>query len=165
VVCTAASKTFNLAGLHTSNLIIPNDELRSRFKKTLKATGLGWAGTFGVVALEAAYDHGEEWLEQVLDYIEANLRCLEEYVARHIPHITAVEPQGTYLAWLDCRRLGLDKAELQRLMFDEARLYLNDGFVFGPEGEGFVRVNLACPRALLVEALERIKNAVEGLGD
>jgi cystathionine beta-lyase len=165
VVCTAASKTFNLAGLHTSNIIIPNDELRSRFQKTLRATGLGWAGTFGVVALEAAYNHGQEWLEQVLDYIEANLRYLEAYVAQHVPQITLVQPQGTYLAWLDCRRLGLDKGELKRLMFDAARVYLNDGFVFGPEGEGFVRVNLACPRALLVEALERIKNAVEGLGD
>jgi cystathionine beta-lyase len=163
VVCTAASKTFNLAGLHMSNIIIPNEALRSRFQKTSKASGLGWAGTFGVVALEAAYNHGQEWLEQVLDYIEANLRCLEEYVARHIPNISVVEPQGTYLAWLDCRRLGLDKRALGRLMLDEARVYMNEGFMFGPEGEGFMRMNLACPRAILVEAMERIKGAVEEL--
>jgi cystathionine beta-lyase len=165
VVCTAASKTFNLAGLHMSNIVIPNDALRSRFQKTLKATGLGWAGTFGVVAIEAAYNHGDEWLEQVLDYIEGNLRFLEGYVARHIPRISVVEPQGTYLAWLDCRRLGLDKRGLGGFMFDEARVYMNEGYVFGPEGEGFMRMNLACPRAILVEALERIKDAVEGLGD
>jgi len=163
VVCTAASKTFNLAGLHTSNIIIPNPELRARFQKTLRATGLGGVDVFGVVALQAAYNGGEEWLEQVLDYIERNLRYLEDYVARHIPHITVVRPQGTYLVWLDCRRLGLDKEELQRLMLDEARVYLDAGSIFGPEGEGFERINIACPRSILAEALERIKKAVEGL--
>ena len=165
VVCTAPSKTFNLAGLHTSNIIIPNDELRSRFQKTLRSTGLGWVGVFGVVALEAAYNHGEEWLEQVMDYIEGNLRYMEEYVAQHIPQITLVQPQGTYLVWLDCRRLGLDKLELKRLMFDEARVFLDEGFVFGPEGEGFERINIACPRSILAEALGRIKNAREGLSN
>jgi cystathionine beta-lyase len=163
VVCTAPSKTFNLAGLHTSNIIIPDDELRARFQKTLRGTGLGWVGAFGVVALEAAYNHGEEWLEQVLEYIEGNLRYLEEYVARHIPQITLVRPQGTYLVWLDCRRLGLDKWGLKRLMLDQARIFLDEGFVFGPEGEGFERINIACPRSILVEALERIKNAIEKL--
>jgi cystathionine beta-lyase len=163
VVCTAPSKTFNLAGLHTSNIIIPDDELRSRFQKTLRATGLGWVGAFGLVALEAAYNHGEPWLEQVLDYIQANLRYMEAYLARHIPQITLVQPQGTYLVWLDCRRLGLDGAALKRLMFDQARVFMDEGFLFGPEGEGFERINIACPRALLVEALERIKNAVEAL--
>jgi cystathionine beta-lyase len=165
VVCTAPSKTFNLAGLHTSNIIIPNDELRSRFQKTLRSTGLGWVSVFGVVAMEAAYNHGEEWLEQVMDYIEGNLRYMEEYVARHIPQITLVRPQGTYLVWLDCRRLGLDKLELKRLMFDEARVFLDEGFVFGPEGEGFERINIACPRPILVEALGRIKDAIEELSN
>jgi len=165
VVCTAPSKTFNLAGLHTSNIIIPNGELRSCFQKTLRSTGLGWVGVFGVVALEAAYNHGEEWLEQVLDYIEGNLRYLEEYVACHIPQITLVQPQGTYLVWLDCRRLGLDKWGLKRLMFEEARVFMNEGFVFGSEGEGFERINIACPRSILVEALDRIKNAIEKLSN
>ncbi|GAB4531782.1 MAG: pyridoxal phosphate-dependent aminotransferase [Anaerolineae bacterium] len=163
VVCTAPSKTFNLAGLHTSNIIIPNAELRARFQKTLRATGLGGSGVFGVVALEAAYNHGEEWLEQVLDYIQSNLSYLQDYIARHIPQISVVEPQGTYLVWLDCRRLGLDKWELRRLMLDQARVYLDDGFMFGPEGEGFQRINIACPRSILAQALERIKHAIEGL--
>jgi cystathionine beta-lyase len=163
VVCTAPSKTFNLAGLHTSNIIIPNGDLRARFQQTLRATGLGGAGVFGVVALEAAYNHGEEWLEQVLDYIQGNLDYLEEYLARHIPRIRLVRTQGTYLAWLDCRGLGLDKEALERLMFEEARVYLDQGFLFGPEGEGFERLNLACPRSILVEALKRIKNAIQRL--
>lgn len=165
VVCTAPSKTFNLAGLHTSNIIIPDDDLRARFQKTLRSTGLGWVGAFGVVALQAAYNHGEEWLEQVLDYIEGNLRYLEDYVAQHIPQITLVRPQGTYLVWLDCRRLGLDKWGLKRLMFDEARVLMNEGFVFGAEGEGFERINIACPRSILVDALERIRNAIETLSN
>lgn len=160
IVCTAPSKTFNLAGLQTSNIIIPDAELRARFAQTLKSNGLFGIGVFGVVALEAAYNHGEEWLEQVLDYLEGNLCYLEDYVAQHIPQLSVVHPEGTYLVWIDCRRLGLDKRALKRLMLEEARVYLEDGYIFGSEGEGFVRMNIACPRSILVEALERIKNAI-----
>jgi cystathionine beta-lyase len=152
-----------MAGLHTSVIIIPNAKLRSRFEKTLRSNGLSGIGTFGVVALQAAYDDGEEWLEQVLNYIEDNLRYLEEYVSRHLPKMTVVRPEGTYLAWLDCRRLGLDKWELKRLILNEARVYLDEGFIFGPEGEGFERINIACPRSVLAEALDRIKNAIDSL--
>jgi len=163
VVCTAPSKTFNLAGLHTSNIVIPNAELRARFKKTLQSNGLVGIGPFGLVALEAAYTHGEEWLDQVLDYLEGNLHYLEDYVAHHIPRISVVRPEGTYLAWLDCRGLGLDKWALKHLMLNEARVFLDEGFIFGPEGEGFERINIACPRSILVEALERIREAMDGL--
>ena len=163
VICTAPSKTFNMAGLKTSNIIIPNEALRQEFEGTLQSIGLFGAGTFGVVALQAAYDHGEAWLEQVLDYIEDNLRYLEDYVAGHIPQISVVQPEGTYLVWLDCRRLGLDAQELKQLMIDRARVCLEDGSIFGPEGEGFERINIACPRSILVEALARIKNAIEQL--
>ncbi len=161
LICSAASKTFNLAGLKISNIIIPDDELRSRFEQTLRSNGLYGITPFGVVAVEAAYNYGEEWLDQVLDYIEGNLRYLEEYVSRHIARITVVHPEGTYLIWLDCRRLGLDKEALQRLMLDEARVYLDEGFIFGAEGEGFERINIACPRSILAEALERIKKAID----
>jgi cystathionine beta-lyase len=160
VVCTAPSKTFNMAGLHTSNILIPDDGLRARFKKTLQSNGLFGVGPFGVVALETAYNHGEEWLDQVLNYIEDNLHFLEDYVSRYIPQISVVRPEGTYLVWLDCRRLGLDKWELKQLMLNEAGVYLDEGFIFGPEGEGFERINIACPRSILAEALERIKNAI-----
>jgi cystathionine beta-lyase len=161
ITCTAASKTFNLAGLHTSNIIIPNEELRLRFMKTIQRNGLFGIGTFGVVALQAAYDHGESWLEQVLEYVVGNYQYLDEFIRRHIPQITVIPPEGTYLVWLDCRSLGLDKWELKKLMLEEARVYLDEGYIFGPEGEGFERINIACPRPLLVEALERIKTVVE----
>lgn len=163
VVCTAPSKTFNLAGLATSNIIIPNPELRVRFERTLNSNGLHGVNTFGMVALEAAYAHGEEWLTQVMDYIAGNLRYLQDYVAQHLPQIDVVHPEGTYLVWLDCRRLGLDKAALERLMLEEARVFLDEGYIFGSEGEGFERINIACPRAILAEALERITAAVDRL--
>mgnify|MGYP001440996648 CR=1 FL=1 len=165
IVCTAPSKTFNLAGLAASNIIIPNPELRLRFERTLNSTGLHGVNTFGMVALEAAYTHGEEWLTQVMDYIAGNLRYLRDFVAEHLPQIEVIEPEGTYLVWLDCRGLGLGKAELERLMLDEAHVFMNEGYIFGREGEGFERINIACPRSILAEALQRIKAAVQGLAD
>lgn len=163
VICSAPSKTFNLAGLATSNIIIPNRELRVRFERTLNCNGLHGVNTFGMVALQAAYAHGEEWLAQVMDYIAGNLRYLQAYVAEHLPQITVVDPEGTYLVWLDCRGLGLDKDALEQLMLGEARVFLDEGYVFGPEGEGFERINIACPRSILAEALERIKIVVDRL--
>jgi len=160
IVCTAPSKTFNLAGLQASNIIIPNEALRCRFESTLHRNGVHGLNLFGIVATETAYREGEEWLDQVLDYIGGNLRYLQQYVAEHIPQIRVVEPEGTYLVWLDCRALGLDAPALQRLMLQEARIHMNDGSVFGIGGEGFVRMNIACPRAILAEALSRIHRAV-----
>lgn len=161
VICTAPSKTFNLAGLHTSNIIIPSEGLRLRFRKVLRACGLFGVNAFGVVACEVAYNEGEEWLAQVMEYIEGNYSFLEAYVAEHIPQITVIRPEGTYLVWLDCRRLGLDKWALKELMLEKARVYLDEGFIFGQGGEGFERINIACPRCILEEALQRIEKAVK----
>ena len=163
IACTAPSKTFNLAGLQTSCIIIADADLRARFQKTLESLGLGLTNSFGIVALQAAYDQGEEWLEQALSYLQGNLEYLEAYVAGHIPQIDVVRPEGTYLVWLDCRRLGLDKLALKRLMMEGARVFLDEGFIFGTEGEGFERINIACPRSVLAEALERIGKAIAGL--
>lgn len=163
ITCTAPSKTFNLAGLHTSCIVIPDGDLRTKFEGVLQSNGLFGIGTFGVVALQAAYDHGEEWLEQLLEYLDGNLAYLEAYIAEHIPQLSVVRPEGTYLVWVDCRELQLDKHELRRLMLKEARVYLDEGYIFGSEGEGFERINIACPRTVIVEALDRIKIAVEGL--
>jgi cystathionine beta-lyase len=163
VVCTAGSKTFNLAGLHHSNIIIPNPGLREQFKNTLESSSAFGNDIFGLVALEAAYSEGEEWLDQLLDYLDGNRQYLEDYLARHIPPIKVVKPQGTYLVWLDCRGLGLDREGLQKFMREEARLYLDEGYIFGPQGEGFERMNIACPRSILADALERIRGAVERL--
>jgi cystathionine beta-lyase len=163
ISCTAPSKTFNIAGLQTSCIIIPNDDLRLRFEGTVHGNGLGLTSVFGTAALQAAYEQGEPWLEQALSYLQANLEYLEAFVAEHIPQIDVVRPEGTYLVWLDCRRLGLDKLELKRLMMEDARVYLDEGFIFGPEGEGFERINIACPRSILAEALDRIGNAIAAL--
>lgn len=160
ITCTAPSKTFNLAGLHLSSIIIADDDQRNRFSQSLANAGLVGVGAFSVVAAEAAYNHGEDWLEQVLEYLEGNLNYLCEYVEKHIPQISVVRPEGTYLVWLDCRALELDKAELRHLMLHEARVYLDEGYLFGSEGEGFERINIACPRSILTEALERIRQAI-----
>lgn len=163
ITCTAPSKTFNLAGLLTSCIVIPNDGLRARFSKILLSNGLVLASSFGVVALQAAYDHGEEWLEQLLIYLQANLEYLKTYVTEHIPQIHVIEPEATYLVWLDCRRLGLDRLAQERVMREEAGVYLDEGYIFGPEGEGFERINIACPRSILAEGLDRIRGAIDRL--
>jgi cysteine-S-conjugate beta-lyase len=163
IVCTAPSKTFNLAGLGTSNIITPNAERRTRFEQTLQTAGLFGVNPFGIVALEAAYTYGEDWLARVMDYVAENFRVLEAYLAQHLPQLTAVRPEGTYLVWLDCSSLGLDKEALERLMLQEAKVFFSEGYHFGVEGEGFERINIACPRSILVEALERIKAAVDHL--
>ncbi|MER2598297.1 MAG: MalY/PatB family protein [Caldilineales bacterium] len=161
VICTAPSKTFNLAGLATSNLIIPNAELRGRFQRTLTNLGLHGSNLFGVTALIAAYSQGEPWLDAVMAYIADNYRFLRTYIAAHLPQIRVIEPEGTYLVWLDCRGLGLDAAALEHLMLDQARVFLDEGYIFGPEGTGFERINIACPRSILAEALARISEAVK----
>lgn len=160
VICTAPSKTFNLAGLATSNIIIPNAELRGRFQRTLTNIGLHGSNIFGISALTAAYTEGEPWLDALMAYIADNYRFLRAYLAEQLPQIKVIEPEGTYLVWLDCRGLGLDKAALEHLMLDEARVFLDEGYIFGEEGAGFERINIACPRSILAEALARISAAV-----
>lgn len=160
IVCTAPSKTFNLAGLKTANIIIPDDSLRRQFNRTMGRHGLGGADPFGLVATTAAYTHGAAWLAALMAYVADNYRFLEAYLAAHLPQIKVIEPEGTYLVWLDCRALALDQAERFALLFDEARVFLDFGEMFGPEGAGFERINIACPRSVLAEALGRIKTAV-----
>ncbi len=163
VVCTAPSKTFNLAGLKTSCIMIPDETLREAFKKEVERSGFVTPGPFGLVALQAAYEYGEPWLEQVLDYLQGNLEFVQAYIAEHIPGIEVVRPEGTYLVWLDCRGLGLDADQLKKLMLEQARVYLDEGAIFGPEGAGFERMNIACPRSILVEALGRIRMTLADL--
>jgi cystathionine beta-lyase len=160
VICTAPSKTFNLAGLQTSNIIIADPDMRTRFEQTLTATGLFGLNPFGKAALEAAYTHGEEWLGELLEYLSGNLDYIEKFIAREIPSLSVIRPEGTYLVWLDCRRLGLGRHVLRELMFEKARVYFDEGFIFGPEGDGFERINIACPRSIVVKAMERIQKAV-----
>ncbi len=163
VVCTAPSKTFNLAGLKTSNIFIADEEKKAQFDKILARNGVHGLNPFGFEALKAAYDHGEVWLSQVLHYVEENFLYLQEYVAENIPDIKVIPLEGTYLVWLDCKALGLRSKALRRLFLDGAKVCLDDGYAFGPEGSGFQRINIACPRPILAEALTRIKNSIETL--
>ncbi len=163
IVCTAPSKTFNLAGLHTSNIIIPDEAMRERVKQTMEKHRMPGANPFGLVATEAAYKHGEEWLTAVIDYIADNYTFVEKYLAEYLSQIRPIPLEGTYLLWIDCHGLELDPAARHQLLLNQAHIFLDAGEWFGPEGEMFERVNLACPRSVLAEALERICREVNGV--
>ena len=164
ITCTAPSKTFNLAGLQTANLVMAAPDLSQRYARTIDCLGLKWPNLFGAEALIAAYRHGGAWLDQLMEYLAGNLAFLKDYIAAHMPRIGVIEPEATYLVWLDFRDYGLDTESLKRLMRDKARLALDDGYIFGsPEGDGFERINIACPRSILEESLKRMREAVAGL--
>ena len=163
ITCMAPSKTFNLAGLVASSIIIPNDNLRKKFIETTEDEIMGDVNVLGLVAMEAAYRHGDEWIEQVLKYLQENLEFLKEFVKEKIPEIKLIEPEGTYLAWLDFRSLGMNAEELSWFLRNRARVGLDDGYLFGPSGTGFERLNFACPRSILKEGLVRIERAIKNL--
>jgi cystathionine beta-lyase len=160
IVCMAPSKTFNLAGLSASSIIIPDKKLRDSFNE---ASTVHSPNLFGMAAMEAAYKYGDEWLEQLLDYLQGNLDFTLSYFTEKIPAIKVIKPQGTYLLWLDCRVLKLDDKALSDFMKEKARVGFDDGFMFGEGGSGFERMNIACPRSILKEALRRIEKAVKAL--
>jgi cystathionine beta-lyase len=161
VTCTAPNKTFNIAGLEMGNTIIPNHQLRSRFQQTLLKAGLFLANTFGIVATEVAYNQGEDWLTAVLEYIHHNYLFLKNYLTNHLPEIKITPLEGTYLVWLDFRAFKLSDKQLKEKLLREAKVWLDEGPKFGQGGEGFQRLNLACPRSLLEQALERIVQAFQ----
>ena len=163
VTCTAPSKTFNLAGLQISNIFIPNEKMREAFQKEIDKTGYDEPNALGIAACEAAYRAGEEWLDQLRAYLLQNLNFLRDYLQENIPRIHLVEPEGTYLVWLDCSELGISGKELDRFIVEKAGLWLDGGAMFGPSGVAFQRVNIACPRATLQLALDKLKTAVGGL--
>ena len=160
VICTSPSKTFNLAGLQVSNIFIPDFTLRRRFKHEINAAGYSQLNTLGLAACEAAYRNGAPWLDELKLYLYENIRFTREFLLKNLPQVKMVEPEGTYLLWLDFRGLGLTGARLERLIVEQAGLWLDSGRIFGHAGEGFQRINIACPRAVLVDALERIVRAL-----
>ncbi len=162
IICTAPTKTFNLAGLQVSNIFIPNANIRQQFRDEFKHSGYGHANAMGLVACQAAYSGGGEWLDALLEYLEGNIVFLREFLHEHIPQIRLIEPEGTYLAWLDFNSLGLDESSLESLLVDRAGIWLNKGTIFGAGGSGFQRLNFACPRSILEEALTRLEKAVNG---
>lgn len=153
ISCTAINKTFNTAGLHCSNIILNNEEMRNRFMKEL---GMKMPSPFSISALIAAYNEGEDWLRQVNEYIDENLKFLKEFLDEHMPQVKYRIPEGTYIAWLDFRGYGLSSEEVHDRIYNKANVVLEDGELFGPEGAGFQRICVPSPRALIKEALERI---------
>ncbi len=159
IICTAPSKTFNLAGMHLSNMVIPNKKLHQAYDAYMARIGVaGGLNPLATTALEASYNGGEEWLEQVLDYIWANHQHVKSFMAENMPAIKVIDLEGTYLNWMDFRGLGLARPELEELTQLKAKVLFDEGHIFGPGGEGFERINLACPRAIVDTALARLKN-------
>lgn len=159
IVCTAPSKTFNLAGLITSNLFIPNPELRHTVSSYLLDLGQENINRMGLISCEAAYRDGEDWLEQLLAYLHENLCLVRTFTSERIPEIKLIEPEGTYLAWLDCRDMCLTDEALERFFSEDAKVWLDPGVHSGEQGSGFMRFNLGSPRSIILEALERIECA------
>ncbi len=160
ITCTAPSKTFNLAGLQAANVMIADPQLREKFRQESWSSGYSELNAMGLAACQAAYEEGGEWLEELKEYIWGNYLFLKEYLEAKMPQITPGVLEGTYLAWLDFRNLGLGEEKLEEMIVNRARVWFNGGTVFGPEGEGFQRVNIACPRPVLAEALKRLEQAV-----
>lgn len=163
LVFMSPSKAFNMPGLASSYAIIENDELRHRFQTYMEASEFSEGHLFAYLSVAAAYSHGTEWLEQVVAYIKRNVDFTETYLKEYIPAIKMIRPQASYLIFLDCRALGLNQDQLNRLFVEDAHLALNDGTTFGKEGEGFMRLNIACPRAVLEQALKQLEQAVRNL--
>jgi cystathionine beta-lyase len=164
VTCVAPSKTFNIPGLATAAVIAQNPDLLKRFEDEAERSGFDLGQVFGLVGFEAAYRHGDDWLDALLPYLEGNVDVLEGFLAERLPKIKLVRPEGTYLALLDCRGLGIAPDALNDFFLRRAGVYFSDGRIFGAEAAGFVRINFGCPRILLIEALERVERALKGQG-
>ncbi|MGB4589122.1 MAG: MalY/PatB family protein [Clostridiaceae bacterium] len=163
IVCTAPSKTFNLAGLQTSNIIIPHKGLRDAFREELAKNAIFDLNALGYKACETAYNECEPWLDELIEVIFENHKILKEHMEKNHPEIVVYSLEGTYLQWMDFRSLGLERKELEKMLQNDAKIYLNLGYMFGVEGEGFVRMNIACPTHILKEGLERLSNAIDHL--
>ena len=157
----APSKTFNVAGLSLSFVIIPNKKIRSKFQSTLQNLGLHLSNLFGIEALEASYKYGQKWLEELLIYVEDNYNFAKQYFQNNIPQIKPIKMEGTYLLWLDCREMGLSQKELVNFFINKAGLALNDGSKFGKGGKGFMCMNIGCSRKLIKQALNQLESAVK----
>lgn len=161
IVCTSPSKTFNLATMVLSNIFIPNRDLRKRFRKQLDAAGISQLGVMGLIACETAYSKGEEWYLAMHAYVRDNIAYVKNYVEQNLPGVRMTEHEGTYLVWLDFSGTGLSETELEDLIVNRAKLWLDGGTMFGECGKGFQRINVACPRSILKEAMKRLEGALK----
>lgn len=165
ITCTAPSKTFNLPGLQSANVIVPDARLRDELRRQYERNVFDLVNVLGMVAAEAAYTHGEEWLEEMLVYLRANHACFAKAINQADSRIKVLPADSLYLAWMDCRGLGMGPEDLNRFMLTKARVWLDKGQKFGAEGHGFMRVNLGCPRSTVIDAVARITSAVAQLPD
>ena len=159
ITCTAPSKTFNLAGLQLSNIFIENTALRRKFRQEVTAAGYSQPNALGMFAAQAAYAHGREWLTELLAYLEGNYQFTRQFLQRKLPHVKLIEPEGTYLLWLDFSYYGLSDEALDETIIHKANLWLDSGHIFGPAGSGFQRLNIACPRSILEKGLRQLASA------
>lgn len=159
LVCLSPSKTFNLAGLSTSALIIKNENLRRQYSDLLDTLHVGMGNIFGFVALEAAYQHGHDWLDQLLDYLNGNIELVNTFIKEHIPQIYFREPESTYMLWFDCKRMNMNEKELADFFVRKAGIAPSPGTIFGRGGDGFQRLNIASPRSVIEEALGKLYHA------
>jgi cystathionine beta-lyase len=164
VTCIAPSKTFNLAGLSTSSIIISDPVLRKKFRKVTESLHIGNGNIFGNTASAEAYSRGHEWLDALVEYLDMNVSYVEDYCRNMIPSIHPVEPEATYMIWLDCRKLGMSGKELQNFFVSSAGVGMNEGSTFGPGGEGFMRMNIGTTHETVIKAMEQIGKAVSRLG-
>lgn len=162
ITLAAPSKTFNLAGLQASALVVPDKTIRTKLQTLFAKQGQFTLNQMGIAGMEAAYRHGHEWLDEVLEYIHGNVQLVKKYADEQIPTLSVMEPEGSYLVWVDCRALGLSDKELLDLFLNHG-VALGNGAKYGPGGEGFMRINVACPRSAVAETMERMKTAVESL--
>ncbi|HEX7056916.1 MAG TPA: MalY/PatB family protein [Bacilli bacterium] len=160
VVCTAPSKTFNIPGIPTSIVITQNAKIRNAYNRRLKALSIHMENALGAVAVETCYNKGERWLDELLVYLRDNLAVMSAHMAEHAPEVKVMVPEGTYLVWLDCREISDDPAVLKDLMYKSAKVAFNEGSIFGKEGRGFLRANIACPRSVMQEGIRRFAAAV-----
>ncbi|MBR9936361.1 pyridoxal phosphate-dependent aminotransferase [Oscillospiraceae bacterium Marseille-Q3528] len=157
VTCTSPSKTFNLASMLISNIFIPNEKLRQRFQHEVNAAGISQLSVLGLVATQAAYEHGDEWYEKMMAYVKSNIDYARNYVEEYLPGVKMINGEGTYLVWLDFRGTGIETEELDRRIIYDAKLWLDSGKIFGKTGQGFQRINVAAPRKTVTECFERIR--------
>lgn len=163
IVCTSPGKTFNIAGIQVSNIFIPGDELRHKFQQELNASGYSQLNTFAIKACTAAYETGEEWLEELKAYLKGNLDFVKEFISTRLPKIKLTEPEGTYLIWLDLSEYGLSKEELNDLIINKAGLWLDAGHIFGEDYEQYQRIVIAAPRQTIKEAFEKLEQALKSV--
>ncbi len=164
MICTAPSKTFNLAGLQTSNILFFNDKLKNRFVEVKSALGFpGEPNIFGLEACKAAYTHGDKWVDALVAYLSENIDYMDNFFKERMPEVKLIRPEGLYLTWVDFGALGMDHDELEKFMLTKAKLWLDEGYIFGFGGAGYERFNVAMPKSLLIESLERLASAVDSL--